>query len=607
MEITFTKQIVDTNMDNTHAVVAADFDGDNDIDLVSTNFILDYVAWFQNDGSENFSKIAIDGQLSGSLDGSNLEGAYPVNIGDINQDGNIDVLATGYEADATVWYANDGNGNFTRRDVDLNADGAHSIVSGDIDLDGDIDLLTTNQDAGTVTWYENDGNQNFALRLVDDNLRRAKYADLTDIDGDGDIDFFSAGDEDGIVAWYENDGSQNFTKQIIDDSAAGAYFTFATDLNQDGFIDVVTAQRLANTVAWYENDGNQNFTKRVIDDEAEGARSVYVVDLDDDGNLDILSASADDDTVSWYQHDGNGNFTQQIIDDFADGAYGVFAADVDGDGLTDVLSAGRDDFTVAWYRQSREPNTSPEVTNPILDFIIPEELGRQTLDLSKFFLDPDGDQITFSVESNSNTELVTTVLDGSNLNLDVLDGQSGNAEITVRAAANGQFVDETFSVTVDDGNSEESILNSPIYRFQSNIMPGTFLYVQEEERVSINQNFNDSFIEEGIAFNAAIEPDDELIPFFRFQNNQMPGTYLYVGEAERNTINIDSNLANNFTDEGIAFYAYGVGAGEETPFYRFQNSDVPGTYLYATGTEADNIRADFPNYIEEGIAFEARI
>lgn len=605
MDITFTKQILDTSMDNTHAVAAADFDGDDDIDLVSTNFIFDYVAWYQNDGSENFTKLAIDGDFGGRQDISNLQGAYPVNIGDINQDGNIDILATGYEADVTVWYENDGSGNFIRRDVDTNADGAHSIVSGDIDGDGDIDLLTTNQDAGTVTWYENDGNENFTLQLVDDNLRRAKYADLADIDGDGDIDFFAAGDEDGLVTWYENDGSQNFTRQIIDDDAAGAYFTFATDLDRDGFVDVVTASRLDNTIAWYQNDGNANFTKQVIDDEALGARSVYVVDLDDDGNLDVLSASVDDDTVAWYQHDGNGNFTQQIIDDFADGAYGVFAADVDGDGLTDVLSAGRDDFTVAWYRQSRELDASPEVVNPINDFIFSEDLDNQTIDLSDIFVDPDGDEITFSVESNSNEELVTAVLDGSNLNLELLDGQFGIADITIRATANGQFIDDTFSIEVSENN--ESKLDSPIFRFQSNEIPGTFLYVGEEERQNIEQNLADDFVNEGIAFNAAIAPDDDLIAFFRFQSTQMPGTFLYVGEDERNSINADPNLSNSFTDEGISFYVYGAGAGEETPFFRFQNSDVPGTYLYATGAEAENIRVNFTNFIEEGIAFEAGV
>ena len=608
MEITFTKQIVDTQMDNTHAVVAADFDGDNDIDIASTNFILDYVAWFQNDGSQNFTKIAIDGDLGGSLDGSFLEGAYPINLGDINQDGFIDLLATGYEGDDIVWYENDGNGNFTRRNVDLEADGAHSVVSGDIDLDGDIDLLTTNQDEGTVDWYENDGSQNFTRRFVDSNLRRAKYADLADIDGDGDIDFFSAGDEDGIVAWYENDGNQNFTREVIDDAAAGAYFTFATDLNQDGFTDVVTAQRLANTVAWYENDGNQNFIKRIIDDEALGARSVYVVDLDNDGNLDVLSGTVNDNTpdadrVTWYKHDGNGNFTQQIIDDAADGAYGIFAADVDGDGLTDVLSAGRDDFTIAWYQQSREISGNPEVVNPISDLVIPENTDNQIIDLSEVFVDPDGDELTLSVESNSNEGLVTAVLDGSNLNLEFLDNQSGTAEITVRATANGEIADDTFSVTVSDG--EIGLLNSPFFRFQSNSTISTYLFAGAEERENINQNFPNSFTEEGLAFNAAIEPNDELIALYRFQSNVLPGTYLYVGEDERNSINADPNLANNFNEEGIAFYVYGAGAGEATPFSRFQNSAVPGTYLYATGTEADTIRSDFPNFIEEGIAFEA--
>ena len=169
------------------------------------------------------------------------------------------------------------------------------------------------------------------------------------------------------------------------------------------------------------------------------------------------------------------------------------------------------------------------------------------------------------------------------------------------------FKDIGWEVDTSSFEPEESLLDTPIYRFQSNVTPGTYLFVGNEERQNINQNFANDFTEEGIAFNAAVESNDELIPLFRFQSTQRPGTYLFAGEAERNSINADPNLSNAFTEEGISFYVYGAGAGVETPFSRFQNSLVPGTYLYAAGAEAVNIRANFTNFIEEGTAFEARI
>ena len=36
---------------------------------------------------------------------------------------------------------------------------------------------------------------------------------------------------------------------------------------------------------------------------------------------------------------------------------------------------------------------------------------------------------------------------------------------------------------------------------------------------------------------------------------------------------------------------------------RFQNKDIPGTYLYAGEEESISIRANYPNFVEEGIAF----
>ncbi|MBL1211582.1 NHL repeat-containing protein, partial [Geminocystis sp. GBBB08] len=41
----------------------------------------------------------------------------------------------------------------------------------------------------------------------------------------------------------------------------------------------------------------------------------------------------------------------------------------------------------------------------------------------------------------------------------------------------------------------------------------------------------------------------------------------------------------------------------KTPVYRFQNKDIPSTYLYAGEQEAQNIRQNYPNFKEEGFAF----
>ncbi len=151
----------------------------------------------------------------------------------------------------------------------------------------------------------------------------------------------------------------------------------------------------------------------------------------------------------------------------------------------------------------------------------------------------------------------------------------------------------------------EALLDTPFIRFQNSSIPGTYIYATGAEADNI-RNLPD-FIEEGLAFNAAIEPNDDLIALSRLESNEIPGRFLYVGEEELNSINADPNFSDAFTNQGIAFYVYGVGADQATPFSRFQNSDLPGSYLYATGEEADNIRANFTNFIEEGTAFEAVI
>ncbi|MGK7894737.1 MAG: S8 family serine peptidase [Xenococcus sp. (in: cyanobacteria)] len=155
---------------------------------------------------------------------------------------------------------------------------------------------------------------------------------------------------------------------------------------------------------------------------------------------------------------------------------------------------------------------------------------------------------------------------------------------------------------INNGN-EDSIFNTSIYRFQNSAFPGTYLFAGESESQSIRDNFP-NFIEEGQAFNVATEPGDDLIRINRFQNINVPGTYLYAGESESQSIR--QNFSN-FIEEGIAFYVYHGAADRGIDIYRFQNLNVPGTYLFVGCEERLNILTNFPNFVEEGVAFEVEI
>ena len=156
----------------------------------------------------------------------------------------------------------------------------------------------------------------------------------------------------------------------------------------------------------------------------------------------------------------------------------------------------------------------------------------------------------------------------------------------------------------DDVPAEELIqFDTPMYRFQNMDRPGTYLYAGEEERDSILANHS-NFQEEGYAFRVADENGVGGIPIYRFQNKQVPGTYNYVGEAEATLILNYYSETFELESAEPAFYVAEHGTGLGMSLSRFQNSQNPGTYLFAGGGERDHIRAAFYGFIEEGFAFE---
>ena len=233
---------------------------------------------------------------------TDAKSAVGVATGDLDGDGDTDVLSASSGDHKIAWHENDGAGHFTSRTITTDAQWANSVTTADLDGDGDMDVLSASAGNNTIAWHENTGRGRFIAHTISDDAKAANSVSVADLDGDGDIDVLSASANDDKIAWYENIG----VGQEIELASGGG--------------TVKTSSALA-------------FVSHTIATDAKAAESVAAADLDGDGDIDVLSASAEDKKIAWYQNDGRGHFTtRRTITTDAQWAQSVSVADLDGDG-----------------------------------------------------------------------------------------------------------------------------------------------------------------------------------------------------------------------------------------------------------------------------------
>ena len=345
--LAFAVHIIEPSFLNPQSVHAIDLDSDGDLDVLATARDADEIAWWENDGNEQFTRHAIDQ----SFDGAKL--AYGV---DLDSDGDVDVIGGASYADEIAWWENDGAESFDKHTIDSSFDIPFNLSATDLDSDGDMDVLGSSPgwDEDGIAWWENDGAQQFTRHRIDPSVSRATCVSGVDLDSDGDMDVV-ASENGGAIFWYENGGTQEFARHTIDPDFQTNSSLHPVDMDSDGDMDVVgTAVNMGigqrDEVVWWENDGNQQFTKRVIDASVSWMRSAYATDIDGDGDVDVLGgADAGNEDLAWWENDGDQQFTKHVIDPFTYWVSDVYAIDLDGDSDVDVLNVSRYWNEVAWY------------------------------------------------------------------------------------------------------------------------------------------------------------------------------------------------------------------------------------------------------------------
>ena len=342
-QINWTEHDIDTNLDGAWGLDVADMDGDGDLDMVACSINSDDVAWYENDGFQNFTKYLITG---------NFNGGKCVKALDIDGDDDIDVVgaAQGTSYDGLInWWENDGNMGFTEHLVTSNFENAYWVDGGDIDLDGDIDITGVANWNNRISWWQNDGSQNFTELVVDAAFSYPYSVEIVDLDEDNDMDMVGGAAYDDI-SWFENNGSQSFTRHAVSnrDSCFGSSVS-AVDMDGDGDLDVLGNDLWWHHVMWYENNGSESFTEHMIDYNFYGCWNLNAADMDHDNDIDVVGAAWRDSAITWWENDGSMNFARHDITLRFAKARAAIPVDLDDDGDMDIVGAAERSDRIAWW------------------------------------------------------------------------------------------------------------------------------------------------------------------------------------------------------------------------------------------------------------------
>ncbi len=309
-------KIADSGSNGVYAFQAIDLNKDTHMDIVAGHADSNTIKYYENDGSQTPQTFTARTVSTDCGDVRHLH------VLDIDGDLHFDIVAACFNGNnqGVMWYKNDGNSppGWTAQQVASFAGGV-TVKAGDMDGDGDIDIVASDHNLNRYMLYRNDGASppQWTAQIVDDvNELNAYYVDIVDFNGDGHLDIIGSSEGNGVKL-YLNDGNAipGFTENEIYSTGMGT----AVDIDQDGDYDILLASFKQNspnsesnnddgTIYWLENDGavNPAWTSHTIVTPGAAAGNeqctAFASDIDGDGDIDIAIASYDLKTVNWYEN-----------------------------------------------------------------------------------------------------------------------------------------------------------------------------------------------------------------------------------------------------------------------------------------------------------------
>ena len=282
-------------------------------------------------------------------------------LADMNADGALDIVVP-YDVDSqpaplegrVAVFLGRGDGTFSTPPAETRVPLGHlKVAVGDVDEDGNLDVAVAAHDSYQVRLLLGDGNGLLSGAGYDVLARKGEHPHthsvaLADVDSDGHTDLITTNADDDDVSVLLGDGRGGFQPAPGSPFAAGSHpyeGMVVHDVNRDDNLDIVVPNLHGAAVSVLLGDGRGAFEHSEDSPYPVAPRpgSVGIGDLDGDGWVDLVATHDDDPLLSVFRGTDAGfvPFPSSPLE-LEQRAWDARIADLDGDGRNELILGGID-------------------------------------------------------------------------------------------------------------------------------------------------------------------------------------------------------------------------------------------------------------------------